>query len=238
MKKFLAILGLLLAGLCANADIETDSDYVFLENNVNMSNFWEKCGKSEQKILEVGTKIINANKLEKRVPIHMSKTPKLINASSHPTHKVVTISSGILPYIDNNDELAFVISHEIAHCLDAYKGGFEIVMMRFNARGYEYKADLKGIDLMVNAGYNPIAAISVSNKIMPESPWDFFTTHPVSSKRLFEMYKHIYKNYPWALKTDMIKNVNYQNFHCAEQTKIHFFQQSEKNFNKSQENNL
>ncbi len=232
MKKFLLILGLLLAGLTVQAD------FVESSSGVTMENFWEKNGKEQQKILEVGARIINANQLDKRIPINLDKTPKIINAHASLTNKTITISSGILPYIDNDDELAFIMAHETAHSLDSYKGGFEIVMMKLNTREYEYRADLKGIDLMTKAGYNPIAAICVSNKFMPEESWDFFTTHPITSKRLLTMYKHIYKNYPWALKTDMTQNINFKNFSKAAETQIYYFQQNEKNPIKKPENNL
>ena len=222
MKKFLIIFGLLVCGMTAQAE------FVELETNVNMVNYWEKNGKDVQKIMEVGTKIINANRLEKRVPIQLETTPRVINAYSMPSSKTVKISSGILPYMDNDDELASVLGHEIAHSLDSYGGIMKWSMVTLNLREYEYKADLIGIDLMVKAGYNPIAAITCANKWMGEDPLDFFFTHPVSSKRLMTMYKYIYKKYPWALKTDMVHNVSYENFTYAAEKEINYFHQVEK----------
>jgi len=222
MKRFLIILVLFLVGNLANAE------FIEMETNVNMANYWEKNGKDVQKIMEVGTKIINANKLDKRVPIKMERTPKVINASSTFWDKTVSISSGILPYMDNDDEMASILGHEIAHSLDSYEGFFKWVVMIFNLREYEYKADLVGIDLMVKAGYNPIAAICTANKWMGEEPLDLFFTHPRASKRLMAMYKYIYVKYPWALKTDMIHNVNYENFLYASQKEINAFQLKQK----------
>lgn len=222
MKKLLIILGLLCLGTMANADFED------VETNVNMANYWEKNGKSVQKITEIGTKIINANKLEKRVPIQLENTPKVINASSAPWNKTVKISSGILPYMDNDDEMAYVLGHEISHSIDSYGGFCKWFIVTFNLREYEYKADLIGIDLMVKAGYNPIAAITCANKWMGEDPFDLFLTHPVTSKRLMAMYKYIYIKYPWALKTDMIHDVNYENFTYSSQKEINAFQQKQK----------
>ena len=67
--------------------------------------------------------------------------------------------------------------------------------MSFNSKKYEYKADLKSVDYMVKAGYNPIYAITVGNKIFDEPLWDWgiVYSHPKGSKRLLEMYKYIYK---------------------------------------------
>ena len=42
------------------------------------------------------------------------------------------------------------------------------------------------------------------------------------------MYKYIYKKYPWALKSDMVKNVNYQNFTYSSAREIEEFNKIEK----------
>lgn len=224
MKKGLIVFGLLLFGLSAKADFLDNS------NNVTMDNFWEKNGKAEEKIINVGSKIINANKLDKRIPFLVNRNQKTINAFSTPTDKKVIICTGILPYLDNYDELAFVMSHEIAHSLDAYDGLGKWVAMRLNSQQYEYKADLIGVDLMTKAGYNPVASIIVMNKFFPESTFDFgiLSSHPKTSKRMFALYKYIYKKYPWALKTDMIHNVNYVNFTYSSEKEINAFNQREK----------
>lgn len=224
MKKILVLLTLFIFGLSANAEI------VEIESNINMINFWEKNGKEVQKVTEVGTKIINANKLDKRIPISVARNLNVSNAHSSKIDKTITIYTGMLPYIDSDDELAAVLSHETAHSLDAYDGMGKWISMTLNSKQYEYKADLVGIDLMVKAGYNPIAAITVQNKSFPESPFDFgiFTSHPQTSKRTLAMYKYIYKKYPWALNSEMTHNVNYQNFIYSAQKDIDEFKQAEK----------
>lgn len=224
MKKVLVLACLLIVGLCANAE--------FLEsgNDVTMENFWGKKGKEEKKVFEVGTKIINANKLDKRIPIRVQRNQKVVNAFSYGYSKTVVITTGIMLYIDNDDELAYLLGHEIAHSLDSYKGVGRWTAMIFNSREYEYKADLIGIDLMVEAGYNPIAAITLQNKISPEPPLDLgmFTSHPKGSNRMLAMYKYIYKKYPWALNSDMTKNLNYVNFTYSAEKDINLFKQIEK----------
>lgn len=224
MNKILIIAFLLLVGLSAQADI------LEIERIGDMKNFWESNGKYEQKVLDVGTKIINANRLDKRIPITVYINNKIPNAHSNRAGKTITIYSGILPYCDNDDELAYVMAHETAHSLDAYGGFFKWCDMTFNSKQYEHKADLIGIDMMVKAGYNPVAAICTANKFFPESYWNFgfLTTHPKTSKRLMEMYKYIYRKYPWALKTDMVKNVNYENFTYSSKKEIDAFNLSER----------
>lgn len=224
MKKFLILLGLLFIGLSVKADV------LEVETIGDMNTFWERTGKYEQKVLEVGTKILHENKINKRVAFQMIRNHNTINACARYDNKVVYVYYGIIPYIDNDDELAALLGHEIAHSLDQYGGFFKWADMRLNSKEYEHKADLVGIDLMVKAGYNPIAAICMANKWMSEDYWDFwvFTTHPKTSKRLIAMYKYIYRKYPWALKTDMVHNVNYENFTYFSKKEINVFLQSEK----------
>src|SRR5574344_2857996 len=229
MKKFfifIFVLTFMYSGMGVFAEDSIDVNDV---SSVTMKNFWEKNGKKEQKVIEVGTKILNANKINKRIAFQKNRSLKTINACSYLSNKTVVIYYGILPYIDNDDELAYVLSHEIAHALDAYGGPLKWMNMRFNSKAYETKADLIGIDLMAKAGYNPIAAITMANKSFPEDYWDIwiFTTHPKTSVRLMDMYKYIYVKYPWALKSEMTNNINYQNFLNSSAKEIKEFLQHE-----------
>ena len=76
------------------------------------------------------------------------------------------------------------------------------------------KADTDAIDLMVSAGYNPIAAITMGNKIFDEPmfDWGISYTHPKESKRLLTMYKYILVKYPQYLTSSMTQNAYYKNF--------------------------
>src|SRR5574344_1653141 len=226
MKKFFILFAVI---LFSSLGVLADEVEIVDVSNVNMQNFWEKNGKNEQKITEIGTKILYTNKIDKRVAFQSNRNRKIINATTSLTNKTVTVYYGILPYIDNDDELAYIMSHEIAHALDAYGGPLKWATMAFNSKSYETKADLIGIDLMVKAGYNPIAAITMANKSFPEDYWDIwiFTTHPKTSVRLMDMYKYIYVKYPWALKSEMTNNINYQNFLNSSAKEIKEFLQHE-----------
>lgn len=224
MKKFLVLLCL----FCISTRVYAES---FESDQPNdMAHFWEHNGRYEQKVLDVSSKLINANKLDKRVAVYVKREQKIINANAHYMDKSVYIYTGILPYFDNDDELASVIGHEIAHCLDYYDGPLKLISMQLNSKEYESKADLVGIDMMVKAGYNPIAAICAMNKISGESVWDswFLTSHPKGSFRLVNMYKYIYRKYPSFLNSEMVHNVNFENFMYASQKEINEFKQQEK----------
>jgi len=214
MKKILVLIFTLFIGTSAFAD--------FL---MSESRFYENV----DKITAIGNKIIKDNNL-KRVPFVLSPANKTINANSNLYQKTVTIYTGIMPYLDNDDELAYILAHEISHSTEAYGGATKLIAMSFNSKKYEYKADLNAVDYMVKSGYNPIAAIITTNKINPEPLWDwgFTSTHPKGSKRMLEMYKYIYVKYPKYLQSDMTQNVVYQNFLNSQSFDIKKFEQKQK----------
>lgn len=224
MKRFFLVLGVLLLGIQAQAD------FIEVETNVNMYNFWDKNGKDVQKIVEIGSGIINANKLDKHVGLYMVRNSNIPNAHATFVDKTVNVYTGLLPYIDNDDELAYIMAHEMSHCMDFYDGIFKVTAMKFNSKAYETKADLIGIDMMAKAGYNPISAITITKKISGESIFDnwIFWSHPKASTRMMNMYKYIYKKYPWALSSEMTKNINYQNFLYNCDKSINEFKRAEK----------
>ena len=223
MKKFLLLLGIISIGLCSFAD------EVVVIRGVNLENFWNKKGISEEKVIKVGQKIMLDNKIPKRVPIFVD-TKKNVNAFSNLYDKTVTIHEGMFFYIDNDDELAYVLAHEIAHSIEAYGGMIKYMAMNSNSKKYEQKADLNGIDYMVKAGYDPIAAITMGNKIFGEPVWDWGFTylHPKGSKRLISMYKYIYVKYPQYLNSPLTKTPSYKKFEYAMSKEINAFLQKQK----------
>ena len=68
------------------------------------------------------------------------------------------------------------------------------------SRELENDADLLAIDYVVAAGYNPLAAISIMNKI-GDNYADFWANHPSSDKRIVTMYNYIKQKYPKFLES-------------------------------------
>ena len=233
MKKILLLLGVLLIGSC------TFAEEIVVIRGVNMDNFWKKKGIDEQKVILVGQKIMLDNKIANRVPIWVDNK-KTINAYSRTYDKIVIIHEGMFFYIDNDDELAYVLSHEIAHSVEAYGGMMKYMAVNANSKKYEQKADLNGIDYMVKAGYDPIAAITMGNKIFaePVCDWGFTSTHPKGSKRLMDMYKYIYVKYPHYLNSPLTKSPSYKNFEYSMAKEIREFQQKQKRRQLKQQENI
>lgn len=217
MKKWLVLLAFLSIGLSVNCAT------LYVQNDVTSKDFWEKTGVQEKKVMCVANKIISANKLTGRVPVFVVNY-NVVNAFSNLYTRDVKILSGSLLYMDNDDELAYLLAHEIAHSMETYASPFRPIAMQCAPKKYEFKADLVGIDYMVKAGYNPIAAMIYANKIFTEPYWDWYSDHPKGSRRLFNMYKYIYTKYPKYLSSSMASNVIYTNYLKTNEAKIKAFE--------------
>lgn len=173
----------------------------------------EKEAKYQKQIMQIGYRILNANQVDKRMTFLYS-TSKDVNAVTSLRGKQIVVYKGILPLLDSDDELAAVLSHEIAHGIEAYKGMWKRITMASAPKSYEFKADKKGVDLMVNAGYNPVAMIITLNKICGEPNWfEKSSTHPGGSERLYAIYEYIYTKYPaYLIDNEYKNNLYYQNF--------------------------
>ena len=100
--------------------------------------------------------------------------------------------------------VASVTSHMISNASieDKYKTGLAIahdLSMKKMSRTDEYEADVTGVDLMINAGYNPLAMVSVLYKISGKFI-DIVQTHPSGDKRTMYIYDYITYTYPAKLK--------------------------------------
>lgn len=222
MKKIFTLsAALIIAASTAFADplvqfttVSDSADSLIIRHDVTLENFWSKTDIRVKKVLSVAQKIMLANNIDKRVIFYMNRNLNTVNASTATYTRYIEVYAGLLPYIANDDELAFVIAHEIAHAVETYSSPFKFAAMRYNSKKYEMKADLMAVDYMVKAGYNPIAAITAANKIFDEAvfDWGFLYTHPKGSKRLAKIYKHIYVKYPNYLNSDMTSDSFFKTF--------------------------
>lgn len=171
-----------------------------------------KDGQYQKKVMEMGFGILNANRIEKRIVFRFVKN-KEVNAFACSGDRSVILLSGVMPYMDDDSEIAGILSHEIAHNVDFHQGFWRTLAMSFSPKKYEEKADLKAVDYMVKAGYDPVALITVLNKICGQPSNDIGASHPLTSKRLAYIYEYIYQKYPAYLADNQYKtNIYYQNF--------------------------
>ena len=141
-----------------------------------------------------------------------------INAFAMPGGYIL-LSAGLLKSLESEDELAFVLAHEIAHVTrrhhyqvvqrqrlaDQAAKGLEAVTQdgdtaklaqasgQIYARGLdksaEFESDRLGVEIMTKAGYDPVAAVNVLEKLQRFKGDDpraelLFSTHPSPAERL------------------------------------------------------
>ena len=173
-----------------------------------------------KKVNTIGQKILKANSLPTQVEFKVSDEDH-VNAYAT-IDKQVYVYKGLLEFVQDDTELAAVISHELGHIInghcarqtilsavmaDVVSGATantnlsdtpniaqNLVSLKMS-RNDEYEADITGAELMQNAGYNPLGMISVLNKIC-ENSIDVFSTHPSGEKRLMNIYNYMVYVYP------------------------------------------
>lgn len=143
-------------------------------------------------------------------------------------NKEVYVYSGMFNVATTDEELAAIMAHEIGHILNGHNAKQTILNSVINSvansvavdstaqavgviaaqelstsklsRKDELEADITAVDLLHNAGYNPLSMISVLNKICGNYI-DIVSTHPTGEKRLQNVYDYIDYNYPqWTKK--------------------------------------
>ena len=202
MKKFIIFLCLFLPlSVFANADSALIS-----ENSI------------QTRINNIGNKILNSNKFEKRVVFVYDENGKksVLKADKSITKRQVVVFGEAYKNIENDDELAAYIAREIPAAIRSYKGGNGImssIKMKAAPKKYELVFDKLAVDYMVKAGYNPLGLITYINKTCPQARQDKISGSNLTSKRLAYIYEKIYIQYPkFLVNNEYIDNEYYQNF--------------------------
>ena len=209
MKKLLITLFALFLGLQVNAATTTNWDSATAQKRLN----------------NIAYKIIKANSLPSGISVKVSNDD---NANAYANiNKEIYVFKGMLNYATTDDEIAAVLSHEIGHIVNGHHAKQSILNSIISSifgtiepktdgqaigvaaaeqistsnlsRKDEYEADITAVDLLVKAGYNPLALISVLNKICGNYI-DVISTHPTGEKRLMNIYDYTSYNYPALAK--------------------------------------
>ena len=173
----------------------------------------------QTRIDKTGTKILNANKLNKRVVFTYDNESKegVLNSTKTLTKRQVIIYGETYKYIETDDELAAYIAREIPAAIRSYEGlgdgWLSSIKIKAAPKKYELVFDKMAVDYMVKAGYNPIGLIILINKTCPQARQDKFSSKNLASKRLAHIYERIYTKYPYFLRNNSyLYNDYYQNF--------------------------
>ena len=174
------------------------------------------------RVSTVGKTIITKNGLPAKT------TFKVVNGvadnSNTSATNVVQISSTDLTYAGTDTEVAAVVAHEIGLIINgkASKDKFRniakaaitenlssdnIITTASNSEFLASKvslsdnkaADITGADLLIKAGYNPLAMVVVVTK-MPGSTLEILQGKPANSERAMNIYDYLTYNYPSKVK--------------------------------------
>ena len=166
----------------------------------------------------VGKQIVSKNSLPSTMQF------KVVNGaadnSTSATTKVIQVSSTDLTYTGNDNEVAYVVAHELGGVINDNLGKTKVRNMLKNAvvgnldsdnivaaslnstyasnlqaTAVAKEADVMATDLVINAGYNPLAGIVVLNK-MPGSSMEILQGKPANSERAMNIYDYLTYNYP------------------------------------------
>ena len=153
---------------------------------------------------------------------------KVVNGVADNSNVKITneiyISSTDLTYAGNDNEVAAVVANEIGHIINGQNSKNQlrnIAKTAINSKlsadnlvtsavNSEYlasktslndnkEADVTGADLMIQAGYNPLAGIVVITKT-PGSTLEILQGKPANSERAMYLYDYLTYNYPSKVK--------------------------------------
>lgn len=207
---------------------------IFFTTTITFANdsFLIKENSINSKINEIGTKILNANKIEKRIIFAYDKDEKIgvLKNTKALTSRQVIVYAEAYKNISDDNELAAYIAREIPAALRSYdgiaSGWLSSVKIKAAPKKYELVFDKFAIDYMVKAGYNPIGLITYINKTCPQKRQDRFSSNNLTSKRLAYIYEYIYMKHPEFLANNVyIENEYYQNFLLTSQENRKLFQE-------------
>lgn len=125
--------------------------------------------------------LVNAPRLRSSISIYTLRSTSM-NAFATPDG-MIFVNMGLIARLESEDELAFVLSHEIAHVFkqhslrsylskyrlnvqpEDYRAGEKSWEVHSYSQFNEFEADSLGFDLFVKAGYDSVAALTSMDKL-------------------------------------------------------------------------
>ncbi|HIU91871.1 MAG TPA: hypothetical protein IAD26_01910 [Candidatus Limenecus avicola] len=173
----------------------------------------------QSQINDIGSKLLNANKIDKRIVFVYDENAKesFLKIDPSVTSRQVVVYGSAYKFVQNDDELAGFLARGILTALKSYDGYFNgylsALQIKAAPKKFEIVADKRAVDYMVNAGYDPIGLITFIQKSCPQKRFDKISNKNLASKRLAIIYEYIYTKYQYFLVNNKyFENEHYQNF--------------------------
>ena len=183
---------------------------------------------AQNRVSTIGANLLNKNGIVSS-NVKFEVTSKTVDNSTFATDRTVSISSADLKYAGNDNETAAVVANELGHIisgraakgrlLSSLTGASSTSTKTDVARGLiddyqnlkaEKEADVIAVNLMANAGYNPLAGIVVLTK-QTSTYWDAIMGQPANAQRAMNIYDYANYAYPKATKSGY-NCTEYKNF--------------------------
>ena len=177
---------------------------------------------AEKRVAPVGKVIVEKNSLPAKLQFNV--VDGAVDNSKTSTTNIVQISKVDLAYAGNDNEVASVIAYELGQLINGKTGKDNlraatkailaeklskdnIINTTANSEYWNSKtslkdqkeADMTAVDLVVKAGYNPLALVVVITK-MPGSNLELVMGKPANSDRAMSAYNYIAYNYADKVK--------------------------------------
>lgn len=205
MKNFIA--GILCLFMLTSAAFAVSDEQIIKEQSI------------QNRINEIGTQILNANKIGGRIIFVYDKDAKdtILKMDTTVTSRQSVMFREYYKFISDDNELAAYLAREISNAQRTFdgigNGWLTAVQIKAAPKKFEMVADKRAVDYMVKAGYNPLALITFINKAFPQHYQDLISNKNLTSKRLAHIYEYIYTKYPYFItNNEYLQNPYYQNF--------------------------
>ncbi|MBR1425407.1 M48 family metalloprotease [bacterium] len=170
------------------------------------------------RVQEVGEQLLTKNGIS-ATNIKFTVVSDTPNNSNFISNKVINVSSAELAFAGNDNETASVVAAEIGHIICGHASKDKVISLlqstadtnittnasvqtfasNYKTSKQDKEADLIAVNLMVNAGYNPLALIVVLTK-QTATYWDTIIGRPANADKALNVYDYISYVYPEKLK--------------------------------------
>lgn len=200
---------------------------------------------ASNRVSEVGTNLMTKSAIP-ATNVKFTVVSGAVDNSNYVSNRVVNVSSNELVFAGNENEVAAVVGNELGHIISGHASKGKVVSLlqssananvttnatastiatSYSNSKQEKEADLVAVDLMVNAGYNPLALIVVLTK-QTGTYWETLMGQPANAQRALNIYNYISYAYPAKLKAGYACN-EYRNFAAYAEPIVTTRQQSKK----------